>query len=195
MEVKYASNGKANAGLATGIVGTALGALNSIGGNGLLGGILGNGGWNNGNMGCMCSDNFAINRYEACQQARIAELETEVKLRDSNIYTDSKMLEMYKYFDGEMRGVREALCAQAVHNQKTEDSFALARQDIANVESRLRDRIKLEAERRCCSDNAIVNYVNATFYPKQVADVTVGTTMTAQMLYNPIPDCGCDCNK
>jgi len=138
---------------------------------------------------------MAVNRYEAQQQARIAELETEVKLRDSNIYTDSKILDLYKYFDGEMRGIRDTLCAQAVHNQRTEDSFALARQDIASVESRLSDKIKLEAERRCCADNAIVNYANATFYPKQVADVTVGTTMTAQMLYNPIPDCGCDCNK
>jgi len=186
MEVKYASNGKANAGLTTGIIGTALGALNSMGGG--LGGILGGG-------NCGCSESMAVNRYEAQQQARIAELETEVKLRDSNIYTDSKILDLYKYFDGEMRGIRDTLCAQAVHNQRTEDSFALARQDIASVESRLSDKIKLEAERRCCADNAIVNYANATFYPKQVADVTVGTTMTAQMLYNPIPDCGCDCNK
>ena len=71
----------------------------------------------------------------------------------------------------------------------------LARQDIAAVESRLNGKIAMEAERRCCADNAIVNYVNATFYPKQVADVTVGTTQTAQTLYNPIPDCGCCCDK
>lgn len=32
---------------------------------------------------------------------------------------------------------------------------------------------------------------NATFYPKMVADVTTGTTTTAQMLYNPLPSCGC----
>lgn len=185
MEVRYATNGKANAGLTTGIIGTALGALNSMGG---VGGILGGGGAN-------CNENMVVNRYEAQQQARISELETEVKLRDANIYTDSKLIDLYKYFDGELKDVRDVLCAQAVHNQKTEDSFTLARQDIANVESRLNSKIKLEAERRCCADNAIVNYANATFYPKQVADVTVGTTMTAQMLYNPIPDCGCDCNK
>ena len=41
---------------------------------------------------------------------------------------------------------------------------------------------------------ATAMYANATFYPKSVADVTVGTTTTAQTLYNPIPDCGC-CGK
>ena len=64
-------------------------------GNGLLGGL---------NMGCTrnvngedgCSENHLVNRYEAAQAARIAELETEVKLRDANTYTDQKSLEMYK---------------------------------------------------------------------------------------------------
>ena len=185
MDIKYATNGKANAGLTTGIIGTALGALNSMG-NG-LGGIFGN-----TNANC-CSEDHVINRYEAAQQARIAELETEVKLRDANTYTDSKMLDMYKYFDGELKDVRGILCNQAVHNQRTEDSFVLARQDIAAVESRLNEKIKMEAERRCCGDNSIITYVNATFYPKLVADVTAGTTTTAQTLYNPLPNCGCNC--
>ena len=184
MEMNYASNGTANAGLTTGIIGTALGVLN--GGGALLNGMWGQpcGGQPHQQM---------VNRYEAEQQARIAQLETEVKLRDANIYSDSKMLELYKYFDGELKDVRGILGAQAVHNQRTEDSFALARQDIAAVKADLDAKIKLEAERRCCADNAIVNYANATFYPKMVADVTVGTTTVAQTLYNPIPDCGGCC--
>lgn len=40
---EFASNSKANAGLTLGIIGTALGALNSVGGRGILGGILGGG--------------------------------------------------------------------------------------------------------------------------------------------------------
>ena len=191
MEMNFASNAKGNAALTTGIIGTALGALNTAGGMGGIGGLFGG----NNCGAAACGDNYAVNRYEAAQQARISELETEVKLRDANIYTDSKILDVYKYFDGEVKDIRSALCAQAVHNQKTEDSFVLARQDIAAVEGRLNDKIKLESERRCCADNAIVNYVNATFYPKQVADVTVGTTNVAQLLYNPIPDCGCCCGK
>ena len=46
--------------------------------------------------------------------------------------------------------------------------------------------LTLEAERRCCADNKIVNYVNSTFYPVSVADVTTGTTTTARTLYNPL---------
>lgn len=49
--------------------------------------------------------------------------------------------------------------------------------------------VNLEAERRCCADNKIVNYVNSTFYPIEVADLTVGTTSTAKEVYNPL--CGC----
>ena len=48
--------------------------------------------------------------------ARIAELETEVKLRDSNIYTDSKILELYKYVDGKFGVVEAELCQQRVYN-------------------------------------------------------------------------------
>lgn len=82
-----------------------------------------------------------------------------------------------------------------MHNQKTEDSFVLARQDIACVEERLNEKIKVEAERRCCADNSIVTYANATFYPKMVADVTTGTATTPQSLYNPLPKCGGCCGN
>ena len=51
------------------------------------------------------------------------------------------------------------------------------------------DAIALEAERRCCADNKIVNYANSTFYPVNIADVTVGTTSTPRTLINPL--CGC----
>lgn len=58
----------------------------------------------------------------------------------------------------------------------------------------LTEKINLEAERRCCGDNSIVTYANATFYPKMVADVTTGTGTTAQTLYNPLPKCDKCCN-
>ena len=136
-----------------------------------------------------------VNRYEAGQASRIAELETEVKLRDANTYTLGEMNKMRNYVDDRFTAINNQLCAQAVTNQKTADSFALASADLAAVKQDLCNRIALEAERRCCADNAIVTYANATFYPKMVADVTVGTTTTAQTLYNPIPDCGCGCGK
>lgn len=49
--------------------------------------------------------------------------------------------------------------------------------------------VQLEAERRCCADNKIVNYTNSTFYPINVANVTVGTTSVTRQTSNPL--CGC----
>ena len=135
-----------------------------------------------------------VNRYELQLQQQLAAKDAQISLRDANSYGDQKMLEMYKYIDGQLKDIRSVQSAQAVHNQKTEDSFVLARQDIASVREDLHKEIQMEAERRCCGDNAIVTYANATFYPKQVADVTTGTATTAQTLYNPLPKCSCNCN-
>ena len=189
VEKDFANKGVAGAGLGLGIAGTALGLLNG-GIPGLLGGC---GGWNMGGCNNGCSENMIVNRYELGQNQKISELQSAIALRDANTYGDQKLLEVYRYMDGQLRDIRDTLCAQAVTNQKTADSFALASADLAAVKQDLCNRIALEAERRCCGDNAIVTYANATFYPKMVADVTVGTTTTAQMLYNPIPDCGCNC--
>lgn len=220
---EFASKGVAGAALGTGIAGLSFGVLNGGLGN-LLGG-LGGWNQNRCGGGCGtdaavaaavgamasaalsaprtvsagtgwgCSEDHNVNRYEASQAARIAELETEVKLRDANTYIDQKILEVYKYFNGENKAIREELCQQRVHNQRTEDSFVLARQDIAAVKAELEGQIEMERKERCCADNSIVNYVNATFYPKMVADVTTGTTTTAQVLYNPIPRCSpCGCS-
>lgn len=49
--------------------------------------------------------------------------------------------------------------------------------------------INLEAERRCCADNKIVNYVNSTFVPQTIAEPTIGTTTHTETVYNPL--CGC----
>ena len=176
---------------ALGIIGTALGGLATAGGGlGLLNNL--NGNCNSGYT--ICSENMPVNRYEAAQAARIAELETEVKLRDANTYTDQKLLEVYKYFDGELKDVRSVLCGQAVKNQETADAFQLVRNDLLCCKNELYSAIARERDERCCADNAIVNYMNATFYPKMVADVTVGTETTAQSIYNPIPRCGKCCN-
>jgi hypothetical protein len=103
----YATEGKANAALTTGIIGTSgfgLSLLNALGNGGGLGNIFG------GGPKPVCSEDHMINRYEAAQAARIAELETEVKLRDANTYTDQKLLDMYKYFDGETKEIRADIC-------------------------------------------------------------------------------------
>lgn len=63
------------------------------------------------------SDNdHVVSRYEAKKDARIAELETEVKLRDANAYTDQKILSTYQYVDNRLRSVESQLCDQRVYN-------------------------------------------------------------------------------
>lgn len=181
---EFASNGKANTGVALGAVGTGLGALNAMGGTGILGGLFGGGG----------GGNAYVNRYEQEQQALINQLRTEVQLRDANIYSDQKSLELYRFFDGEIKDIRNALCAQAVQNEKVSGAFDLVKADLCATRNELYCAINRERDERCCGDYAIVNYANATFYPKQVADVTVGTTTVAQTVYNPLTNCGC-CRK
>lgn len=139
-----------------------------------------------------CSENMPVSRYELEREQKLAAKDSEIALLKANTYNDQKMQEMYAYIDGQLKDVRKSLCDQAVHNQRTEDSFTLVKQDVESVRKEALDAVKMEAERRCCGDNSIVTYVNATFYPKQVADVTTGTATTAQTLYNPIQRC---CNK
>lgn len=180
MDFNFAKRGVANAGLTTGIIGTALGVLNGAGG--LLGGV-------SPAMNC----NPYISQYDAALSGRIAALESDVKLRDANIFTDEKLLEVYKYFDGQLKDVRERLCDQAVMNQKTADAFDMVRNDIVCTKNELYSAIARERDERVCSDNSIVTYVNNTFYPKAVADVSTETTTTTMGLYNPLP-CFKSCN-
>lgn len=104
MEMNFASKGSAATGIALGASGLGVSLL-----NGGLGNILG--GW-----GCGRTCDPMVNRYEAGQAARIAELETEVKLRDANTYTDGKLLELYRYVDGKFSCVEGQLAQQAVYN-------------------------------------------------------------------------------
>lgn len=157
---EYASNAKANAGLTTGVIGTALGALNS--------GILGNFGFGMG-----CGNNSYVTRYELGKEQELAEVKNENTLLKANIYQDQKSLELYKIMD-------ERFAKQAVENQKMSDSILM-----------INERLACEIKERMCADNTIVNYANATFYPKMVADVTTGTTTVAQTVYNPLPCQSC----
>lgn len=116
--MEYASNGKGNLGVTLGAIGTGLSAL-----NGGLGNILG------GRSGC--ESEHVVSRYEAEQSARIAELETEVKLRDANTYTDKKMLELYEYMDGRLRGVEGQIQQQAVINAQITANISCMQGEIA----------------------------------------------------------------
>lgn len=120
-EIEYASKGVAGSGLGLGIAGTALGLL-----NGGLNGVLGNG-------NCGCSENHMVNRYELAQESRISKLESEIALRDANIYNDQKLLELYKYIDGKLEGVNGALAGQAVWNATQTANIGCMQNQIAQL--------------------------------------------------------------
>ena len=76
-----------------------------------------------------------INRYEASQQARIAELETEVKLRDANTYTDQKLGALRDYVDGRFNGIEGQLCQQAVYNATSNATIGCIQNQVAQLMS------------------------------------------------------------
>lgn len=130
---EYASNGKGNLGVTLGAIGTGLGVL---GGN--LGGILGGmGGCGNYGYpyGMGCSENMAVNRYEASQQARISELETEVKLRDANTYTMSEMAKLRDYADRRFERLEHEICDQKVYNAVNTSTISCIQGQVAQLMS------------------------------------------------------------
>lgn len=90
---EYASRGVANAGLTTGIIGTAGWLL-----NGGLGGIFGG--------GSCCSDNTPVNRYELDQSMALASKDGEIALLKADKYTDEKIIEAYKDLVGQLNAFK-----------------------------------------------------------------------------------------
>lgn len=113
------SKGQVNLNSVLGAIGTAGAVVPGLF-NGLFNGNAnGNCGCNNGcNNGCNggCSDNQYVTRHDAQKDARIAELETQVQLRDANTFTMGEMGKLRDYVDAKFAKVDAALCQQAVHN-------------------------------------------------------------------------------
>lgn len=105
-------NGKATAGLTTGIIGTAGWLL-----NGGLGNLFGGLGGGNGSE-------KAISRYDQSKEAEITQLKMEKALLESNIYTDQKLADVYERLSGRIRCVENELSSQAVINAKSDAAIA-----------------------------------------------------------------------
>lgn len=125
---EFASKGVAGAGLGLGIAGTALGVLNNGGIGNLLSGC--------SNIGC-CSENMPVSRYELGQEQKISELQSQIALRDANTYNDQKIIELYKYIDGELKQIRATACAnekaQAVINAQFESGLNVLTSQVQSV--------------------------------------------------------------
>ena len=122
---EFASNGKGNAALTTGIIGTSLGGLLALG-NGMLNGL--------GRNSC-CNEDHFVTRYEAQKNAEIATLQMENSILKSDKYTDEKSIELYKYVDGRFREFEQALAQQAVYNATNTSTIACLQNQVACLQA------------------------------------------------------------
>ena len=122
MRLEHEENNYANKGVA----GTALGLSIGASAAEVLGGTLGN--IFNGGHDC-----HGVSQREAALSAQIAALETEIKLRDANTYTDQKLLDFYKYVDGKIDGVNAAINAQAVYNATNSAVIGCIQNQVATL--------------------------------------------------------------
>lgn len=117
----FASKGVGAAGLTTGIIGTALGVMN----NGGLGNILGGYGCN-GNAGYYSC-------YDAEKDAKIANLETEVKLRDANFYSLSEVGKLRDYMEHRFDKVEHELCENRIYNATNTTAVSCLQAQVAQL--------------------------------------------------------------
>lgn len=96
-EMIPASRGVANAGLTTGVIGTALGALNALAG---LGGAA--------VAGTVVRDNddHPVNRYEMNLVRELQNKDTALAIAESEKYTDKKMVEVYNALNAQDKAIR-----------------------------------------------------------------------------------------
>lgn len=163
---EYATNGKANAGLTTGIIGTSLAGLlwaNGIGGSNGNGGIFGGlfGGRNGGSS------------YSQSYDGKIGQLESEIAFLRSENYADKVANEVYRSLEARMRenmkevygfvidlDKRTALNAQglAYENQLTNAKIDCCC-DKANMQ------IAFNKQLSELADASIISYINSNFVP------------------------------
>ena len=154
---------------------------------GILNGFLGgNGGWNRG--GCASPMDMPVSRYEMSMQQTIAAKDSEIMELKANIFTDTKIADVYERLSNRIGAAEAILAQQAIRNQGFTDAFRELQKDIDY-------KVNLEAERRECADCKIVNYANSTFAPKLITEYGAGTTSAPLPTYNPLA-CGsqCGCN-
>lgn len=87
------------------------------------------------------------------------------------------------------KGYTDAVAALKAEVDALKTKIAVGEATQPWKEKSLYDAIAIEAERRECADNKIVNYANSTFVPRYIAELTVGTGSTQSTVYNPL--CGC----
>lgn len=130
-EVNYASNGKGNLGVTLGAIGTGLGVL-----GGALG--MGTGLFNNSSR---CPEDHVVTRYDADKDAQIASLQQTISLKESEQYTDQKMIDVYERISTRIlaneRSYADDKAAQQVINAQLASNIAVDQTNIASLQNTL----------------------------------------------------------
>lgn len=151
---------------------------------GILGGPGGLFNWNRGG-GCSSPADMPVTRYEMAMQQTIAAKDSEIMELKANIFTDTKIADVYERLSNRIGAAEAVLAQQAIRNQGFTDAFRELQKDIDY-------KVALEAERRQCADCKIVDYSNSTFATKLVTEYGAGTASAPMPTYNPL-DCGSRC--
>ena len=125
---EFASKGVANAGLATGIIGTSLGVLGGGLGN-LLGGV-----FNGGGVAGVASENMPVTRYELQMEDKLISKDSEIALLKSEKYTDQKIVDVYERLSSRINGVEQQIAAQAVYNATNTATLSCLQNQVAQLQ-------------------------------------------------------------
>ena len=185
----FASKGVANTALGLGIGSLALNLLQ----NGGLANLF-NGGNSTGTCGCTYTCQDRLSDMEKQHNEMFGLYKNSVDTSFSNYkYTRDLSDSILAKQNADAFALFQGYTTATAGLQKQIDELKTANAVLAATrplqDKIIFDAIALEAERRSCSDNKIVNYLNSNFYPISVADVTTGTTTTQRLLSNPL--CGC----
>lgn len=148
-EHSYASKGVANAGLATGIVGSVLGVLG--GGLSMLGG--------NGLVGTKCFEQAYATQHDIDDVRTIASKDAEIARLNAKIYSDESDLAVYKQVQGEINALKEQMNAkwtdQAVVNAVTSNNISTLNNQVLNM-----NNILGQITKTAVPSSAICNFGN-----------------------------------
>lgn len=149
MELNYASKGVGTAGLTTGIIGTALGAMNVLGGGGLFGLGCGNAGMTMGDVAQVaqavtgitnrCSDNMPATRYDLQNLKELMAKDQEIAILKSEQNTEVKMADVYERLATRMNAEYKEQQAwnaqQMVNNANISAAIATNASSIAGLQN------------------------------------------------------------
>lgn len=128
--MEYASRAVGNAGLTTGIIGTALGALNGAGGLDLL---------NFGPRRPRDDGDIPVTRHDMGLYRELAEKDFKIASLESNKYTDQQIRDLSDKLNARMDmqfgGVQQQLNAQAVWNATQQGLIGCIQGQVAQLQS------------------------------------------------------------